>query len=637
MPIKHCPTSRQLTAFVLGDLDDAELDDIAEHISDCVACEATLDELDGMSDSMIDRIRNLEPAHPWDATVPLGLLNDAQSAISHALDEGQELIVDVGRRIADALEEGPYRLGRFELGELLGVGSFGYVFRAKDPELDREVAVKVQRRSNLGRKEESDRFQREARSIAQLQHPNIVSLFEVGETEDNVSYLVTEYIRGCMLEERIRTRSVRLGETVTLVSTIARALDYAHGKGVIHRDIKPANIQIDEKNEPFVMDFGLAKRDTNEVTVTAEGEIMGTPAYMSPELAFGDSHHVDARSDVFSLGTVLYELLTGNQPFRGHRRMVLRQLMEDDPRPLRQLNDDIPRDLETICLKAMSKEPARRYATAGQFADDLDRFAAGESILARPMGPGRRLQVWCRRNPFAASLFLAVILGSTTGFLYLSSLSRMFVEDSALHSVEMQAEMLDEINGLYSEIVERITEHGMDVTHEYPDKSGTVPLPANFTIIVGQRMSAAKTGMVVRLYSDYPFPWRVDGGPQDEFERVALDRLRRDPTTPHYEFSEVDGRPVLRFASARVMKASCVSCHNNHADTPKTDWKVGDVRGVLEIIRPLSKDVERVRSGLRSSFVVIVGMSFVLIAAAVSMVLVGQARQRRKFSEAALT
>ncbi len=196
---------------------------------------------------------------------------------------------------------------------------------------------------------------------------------------------------------------------------MADALQYAHDHGVIHRDVKPSNIMIGEDGRPAVMDFGLAKREAGEITMTVEGQVLGTPAYMAPEQARGEGHEVDGRADVYSLGVVLYELLTGELPFRGTQRMLLLQVLTDEPRSPRRLNDKIPRDLETICLKAMAKEPGRRYPTARELADDLRRWLKGEAIRARPVGRWERARRWARRRPAVAALLAAFVLSLLAG------------------------------------------------------------------------------------------------------------------------------------------------------------------------------------------------------------------------------
>jgi WD40 repeat protein/tRNA A-37 threonylcarbamoyl transferase component Bud32 len=301
------------------------------------------------------------------------------------------------------------KLGKFELIEAVGQGAFGTVYRARDPELDRTVAVKVPRAGNLAGPQEFDRFLREARSVAQLHHPSIVSVHEVGQA-DGVPYLVSDFLPGVTLADLLSARRPGFRETAELIATVADALQYAHEHGVIHRDVKPSNIMIGDDGRPSVMDFGLAKRDAGEITMTVEGQVLGTPAYMSPEQAAGEAHRVDGRSDVYSLGVLAYQMLTGELPFRGTKRMLLHQVLRDEPKPPRRLNDQIPRDLETICLKAMAKEPARRYQTARALADDLRRYLKGEPIHARPVGRLERGGRWCRRNPVVAGLTAAVVL-----------------------------------------------------------------------------------------------------------------------------------------------------------------------------------------------------------------------------------
>lgn len=287
-------------------------------------------------------------------------------------------------------------LRKFELIEAVGRGAFGTVYRARDTQLQRTVAVKVPRSGQLITAEDEDRFVREARSVAQLQHSGIVSVFEVGRSDD-FPYIVSEFVEGMSLADTLTARRFNLREAAQLVSRVAQALQHAHDQGVVHRDLKPSNIMLATDGSPRVMDFGLAKRNSGEVTVTLEGQVLGTPAYMSPEQARGQGHQVDGRSDVYSLGVVLYELIAGEPPFRGNPRMLLNQVLNAEPRPPRSLDDQIPRDLETICLRAMAKESTSRYASAKEMSDDLNRWLAGDPIKARPATSWELFTRWAVR------------------------------------------------------------------------------------------------------------------------------------------------------------------------------------------------------------------------------------------------
>lgn len=298
-------------------------------------------------------------------------------------------------------------IGQFELIDRLGIGSFGTVWKARDTELDRIVTVKIPRRSES--EEENEKFLREARSAAQLKHPNIVSVHEVGRDQDRI-YIVSDFIQGVPLSTVLEGGRLGLRESVQLLVKIAEALEHAHQKGVIHRDIKPSNVILDDAGQPHLTDFGLAKRETGEATMTLEGQVLGTPAYMSPEQAQGDAHQAGRQSDIYSMGVMLFQLLTGELPFRGSAQMLLHQAIHEPAPSPRRLDQDVSRDMETMTLKCLEKEPTLRYPTAQQLADDLNRYLRNEPISARPLKPWQRSWRWCQRRTQQAG-FRAAILG----------------------------------------------------------------------------------------------------------------------------------------------------------------------------------------------------------------------------------
>lgn len=293
-------------------------------------------------------------------------------------------------------------LGRFDLVEEVGSGGFGSVWRAHDRELGRTVAVKLAYRDRVSAIEAEDLFH-EARATAKLKHPGIVRVLEAG-LEDGRAYIVTEYVDGPDLAEWMVIHPIPPTEAARLCLRIAEALEYAHQAGIVHRDLKPSNILIGSNGEPFLVDFGLAKREPTEASVSLDGRILGTPAYMAPEQARGESHDTDHRADVYSLGVILFELLTGDRPFRGNLSSLLHQVMEHEAPSPRALNSSIPRELDSICLKCLQKDRRMRYDSAAHLADDLQRFLDGKPIQARPVTGATRAWRWCRRNPLLTTM-----------------------------------------------------------------------------------------------------------------------------------------------------------------------------------------------------------------------------------------
>ncbi|MEQ9406100.1 MAG: protein kinase [Fuerstiella sp.] len=311
-------------------------------------------------------------------------------------------------------------IGEYEILDEIARGGMGVVFRARQQKLQRTVALKMILAGKLADAADVERFHREARAAGQLKHTNIVPVHEVGQHEGR-HYFTMAFVEGRSLGEAIRDETLAPRTAAEIVRVTAQAVHYAHEQGIVHRDLKPANVLLDKDQQPHVTDFGLARMlesvdDESRAELTASGQILGTPSYMSPEQAAGKQEQVGPASDIYSLGAILYACLTGRAPFVADSPVdTLLQVMNKEPVSPRDLNPSVPKDLETICLKCLTKEPHRRYGSAEELADDLDRFLKGQPVLARPIGAIGRTVRWCRRNPVVASLLALVFMSMAVG------------------------------------------------------------------------------------------------------------------------------------------------------------------------------------------------------------------------------
>jgi serine/threonine protein kinase len=404
-------------------------------------------------------------------TAQLRLLHQADQIVEQTLSPASPFVPPFPT--GDHNGVGKTRFDDYEIWEEIGRGGMGVVFKARQRSLDRVVALKMIRAGDYATEEDRKRFLSEAHAVARLQHPNIVQIYEIGET-DGQPFLSLEYVDGSSLARSLSGIPLPAREAASLVEVLARAIHYAHQRGIVHRDLKPGNVlmQKDEdgkaKDEegpsdssfiphpsfllPKITDFGLAKWLDAEGN-TRSGTVLGTPSYMAPEQVDAPLLHspkeatsgevtVNARTDVYGLGAILYELLTGRPPFRAESPLqTLKQVVEVEPARPRLLNPAVPRDLETVCLKCLHKEPAGRYASAAELADDLQRFVKGEAVQARRVGPVGRSWRWCRRNPVMAGLaavLVLAVLGGFTGIFYQWRRAESARQDAVAGDVEAQ-------------------------------------------------------------------------------------------------------------------------------------------------------------------------------------------------------
>ncbi len=303
-------------------------------------------------------------------------------------------------------------IGDYELLEIIAHGGMGVVYKARQKSLNRIVALKLLLGGVHASEDFKRRFRREAELAAKLQHPNIVPIYEVGEHEGQL-YFSMEYVRGRDFAKLAHRRPLSPENAARYLKIVAETVQFAHNHGVLHRDLKPANILLGADDRPRITDFGLACHAREDSSLTASGTTLGTPAFLPPEQASVKRDKVGTWSDVYSLGAVMYYLLTGREPFSGETLLdTLQQVLIAEPKLPREIRPLIPEDLQTICLKCLCKDPRERYPTAGELANDLDRFLKREPVIARPPGWTKRLTMWCNRQPLAASLsaLLAIVV-----------------------------------------------------------------------------------------------------------------------------------------------------------------------------------------------------------------------------------
>src|SRR5213083_1056630 len=345
----------------------------------------------------------------------LGILPDAVAEVDSSAGSLDELSRDNAKptsgvkeavRAATMLGE----LGDYELLEEIGRGAQGVVFRARQKSLNRTVALKVISLGQWASKAHLKRFRREAEAAASLDHPSIVPIYEVGE-RDGSCYFSMKFVEGGQLDEVVKGTPMLIRRAAELIAKVARTVHYAHEHRILHRDIKPGNILLDAQGEPHLTDFGLARLVETESTITRTMEVLGTPSYMAPEQAVGNNAQLTSATDVYGLGAVFYQLLTGHPPFAGGTTYeTIRLVLDTEPRQPRLLNPKVDRDLNTICLKCLEKDPQRRYSSALALAEDLERWLRHEPIRARRTGLVTRGRKWVRRNPsiaVMAAMFLA--------------------------------------------------------------------------------------------------------------------------------------------------------------------------------------------------------------------------------------
>jgi WD40 repeat protein/tRNA A-37 threonylcarbamoyl transferase component Bud32 len=397
---RTCPDGSELRGYLLGEVPQSVEQQILEHLAVCPVCEALATQLDMATDPLIDSLRDLSTVGSPNGTGTISLRDGARTSSPGSTSGSARLPSPPGYVVLDKL----------------GCGGTSIVYKARQFSPNRFVALKMILTGPQANPDCQARFLAEADATAKLQHPHIVQIYAAG-FHDGLPFLALEFMGGGSLAQRLGGTPQPAQESAALVEVLARAAHHAHRQGIVHRDLKPANVLFTQDGLPKIADFGLAKHERPDLTAT--GAVLGTPSYMAPEQATGDNPSVGPAADVYALGAILYELLTGHPPFRGATVLeTLDQVRTQEPVPLRRLQPRTPHDLNIVCLKCLQKEPHRRYAGAEELAEDLRRFRAGEEIHARATGALEKTWRWSRRNPalalLSAALVLVVLVGTGT-------------------------------------------------------------------------------------------------------------------------------------------------------------------------------------------------------------------------------
>ncbi|MEW6730767.1 MAG: serine/threonine-protein kinase, partial [Acidobacteriota bacterium] len=370
--------------------------------------------------------------------------------------------------------------GDYELIQEIARGGMGVVYKARQVSLNRTVAIKMMQPGLLASKAEIERFRIEAEAAANLQHPNIVVIHEIGEL-DGLHYFSMDYVEGENLAQLVSNSTLPVTRAVQYVKIIAEAVHYAHQQGILHRDLKPSNILLDQFDQPRITDFGLAKHIESDSRLTATGAVLGTPSYMPPEQAASQRIAMSAASDVYSLGAILYELLTGRPPFQAATPLdTVMMVLNHEPVSLRMLNPKLDKDIETICLKCLEKDPLRRYQSAQELAEDLKRYLKGEPIKARPIHLSARAWRWSKRNVgisvAAVALFLLAVGATISAIGYQQRLLPLLLEQARLERISgnrkesleklAEAARIKKTAELKQEAINTITMPGLHLLHK---------------------------------------------------------------------------------------------------------------------------------------------------------------------------